>query len=119
MVNEAQGDRLAHYLLENDDKPWYIPTTIKRLLIENAGHKCVICGRPSDRLHIDHINPVANGGRAYLSNLQVLCWQCNLVKSCHGLDPRSYRLGYVIPIRLEDEKLINNKVLEKLEDERA
>lgn len=44
--------------------------------------ECVKChGRPPDvRLHVDHILPVAKGGRSRRENLQLLCDACNLRK---------------------------------------
>ena len=43
------------------------------------GRVCRACGVEDD-LHIDHIQPIAAGGRSVMSNLQVLCRTCNLSK---------------------------------------
>jgi 5-methylcytosine-specific restriction endonuclease McrA len=40
---------------------------------------CLLCGA-LDRLTIDHIVPVSKGGTNSLSNLQVLCNDCNIKK---------------------------------------
>jgi len=40
---------------------------------------CLACGA-TDRLEIDHIIPYSKGGTHEISNLQVLCKQCNLSK---------------------------------------
>jgi hypothetical protein len=45
--------------------------------------QCVICGHDQSdgvKLHIDHIFPVAKGGKTELDNLRVLCDACNLGK---------------------------------------
>lgn len=47
---------------------------------------CCICGNsiysePNLLLEIDHIIPVAKGGRTVENNLQTLCWKCNRAKS--------------------------------------
>lgn len=47
---------------------------------------CRICGNstaiePNLLLEIDHIIPVAKGGRTVEENLQTLCWKCNRAKS--------------------------------------
>jgi len=44
--------------------------------------KCMYCGRRRTKreLHIDHKNPVARGGSNSLSNLQLLCSECNTRK---------------------------------------
>ena len=48
--------------------------------------KCVLCGAAPEidsdvRLHVDHIVPRSKGGSNEMSNLQVLCAECNLGKS--------------------------------------
>ena len=51
---------------------------------------CVICGRSAKdgvKLHVDHIKPVAQGGKTVLNNLRTLCADCNLGKSDH-YDPK-------------------------------
>ena len=45
-------------------------------LIQRDGKKCRICGSQYD-ITIDHIVPVARGGRNTLENLQLLCRVCN------------------------------------------
>ena len=47
---------------------------------------CCNCGNsthkePNLLLEIDHIIPVSKGGRTEETNLQTLCWKCNLTKS--------------------------------------
>ena len=47
---------------------------------------CCNCGNsthvePNLLLEIDHIIPVAKGGRTTEDNLQTLCWKCNRAKS--------------------------------------
>ena len=54
----------------------------------NQGRKCCLCGRtPKDGiiLHVDHIKPRSNYPELELSlsNLQILCEDCNLGKSNH------------------------------------
>lgn len=54
--------RLRHEIMERDD------------------YTCRICGKymPDEvGLHIDHIVPIAKGGKSVPSNLQVLCSKCN------------------------------------------
>lgn len=121
LIMESETNRYAHYLLTIDEKPWYIPKQTREFLIAREDYTCAVCHRRfvADDLHIDHILPVHRGGTAHLGNLQVLCRTCNLQKSSHGLDPASYTRGYVIPIRLDDERVIRDKILDKLEDETA
>lgn len=46
------------------------------------GYRCVKCGRPDSRvyLEIDHIIPIAKGGKSTYDNLQTLCHDCNVRK---------------------------------------
>lgn len=39
---------------------------------------CAECGGPGE--HVDHIVPIARGGRHAIGNLQMLCARCNLSK---------------------------------------
>lgn len=68
---------------------------MKQLVLERDNYTCQICGISRGfldsfipglgdflSLHIDHINPVDNGGTGKEEdNLQVLCWRCNGKKS--------------------------------------
>jgi len=53
--------------------------------------KCQYCGRsaPEVILHIDHINPVANGGDNNILNLITSCFDCNMGKKATPLDDNS------------------------------
>ena len=46
--------------------------------------RCVICGasaKEGAHLHVDHIIPIAKGGKSVPSNLRTLCERCNIGKS--------------------------------------
>ena len=48
-------------------------------------YTCQKCGlsryvEPNLNLHVDHIIPIAKGGKTVKENLQTLCWRCNLSK---------------------------------------
>lgn len=61
----------------------YISPRARYEVMERDGRACQACGvRPEDgaRLQVDHIIPVAKGGRGGIDNLQVLCWDCNIGK---------------------------------------
>lgn len=51
---------------------------IRRLFARCEG-RCTACGS-SDHLHLDHVIPVARGGRHSIGNLTVLCRRCNASK---------------------------------------
>lgn len=49
--------------------------------IDNELHVCTYCQKPlSSSYHIDHIEPLAKGGKHILSNLALACPSCNLSK---------------------------------------
>ena len=63
--------------------------TIPRLLEQQRGF-CAGCScNIRLRFHVDHIMPLARGGRHDPSNLQLLCPPCNLQK--HAKDPLAWR----------------------------
>lgn len=52
-------------------------------ILHRDGFKCQICGRTQAdgvKLHIDHVIPIAKGGKTVKENLRTLCDQCNLGK---------------------------------------
>lgn len=57
---------------------------LRRRIAERDNYTCQICGRympDGVGLQIDHIIPVAKGGKTTPDNLQVLCAECNRKKS--------------------------------------
>lgn len=117
IMRSGEGDRFARYLLQIDEKPWYIPAKTREFLIVKANYTCAICGRIGEMsaFHIDHILPVDRGGTCLYENLQVLCRTCNLQKSNHYLDPASYDMGYVRSYSISSEREILNRVLDAVE----
>jgi 5-methylcytosine-specific restriction endonuclease McrA len=72
----------------------YVPKNIRESIspkirfevLQRDGNQCVKCGASptkdkETRLEVDHIIPVAKGGKNNMSNLQTLCQKCNLGKS--------------------------------------
>jgi HNH endonuclease len=57
-----------------------IPRAVKVTVWQRDGGKCVVCGR-TDKLHFDHIVPIAKGGTSNAAdNIQLLCAHHNLAK---------------------------------------
>ena len=57
---------------------------LRAIVLMRDGARCQLCGaeaRDGAKLHIDHIRPWSKGGETVLSNLRVLCAQCNIGKS--------------------------------------
>jgi hypothetical protein len=66
-------------IMENDP----VPDSLRYRVLKKAGGKCELCGalKQDTTLHIDHIVPRSRGGSNDESNLQILCFKCNLGKS--------------------------------------
>lgn len=53
-------------------------------ILRRDGFRCQICGATQEdgvKLHVDHIIPVAKGGKTEYGNLRTLCEECNRGKS--------------------------------------
>jgi len=81
---DQQKLRTAHSLMraEENGRSTRIPiaTEIRRAVFERDGGHCVECGSNFD-LQYDHVLPVALGGATTVENLQLLCADCNRMKS--------------------------------------
>lgn len=49
---------------------------------QRDGHKCVKC-KSTKSLQVDHIIPIAQGGRTIMSNLWTLCLECHCKRPRH------------------------------------
>jgi hypothetical protein len=58
----------------------YIPVGTKQIVYTRDGGICQCCGS-SQSLEYDHIMPFSCGGTSSVSNIQLLCLQCNRSKS--------------------------------------
>jgi 5-methylcytosine-specific restriction enzyme A len=56
---------------------------LRLLILERDHFKCQLCGKTAKetRLEVDHIVPVARGGKDSLENLHTICFDCNRGKS--------------------------------------
>lgn len=61
-----------------------LSSSLRYDILKRDDFKCTICGRSAKdgiQLHVDHIIPVAKGGKTVPENLRTLCSDCNLGKS--------------------------------------
>ena len=60
-----------------------IPPEVRKYVFERDRYQCKSCGKTKldTQLTIDHIIPLARGGQNDISNLQTLCFTCNLQKT--------------------------------------
>ena len=57
--------------------------SLRYSVLKRDHFRCQICGATQSdgvKLHVDHIVPIAKGGKTELSNLRTLCDRCNLGK---------------------------------------
>jgi hypothetical protein len=71
---------------------------VKKAVFKRDGYICLCCGATED-LTVDHIVPISKGGNNKASNLQTLCFNCNLRKGDSYFD---YRF-------IERKSLLKNK----------
>lgn len=87
-INEKRGN----FYLNND--VWQSICRVERGKVTNKlrffiynrdGYRCQICGRRTRDLEVDHIIPIAKGGKSTPKNLQTLCHRCNYRKGSNVL----------------------------------
>ena len=70
-----------------------VSNKIRFAVYEKYDHSCAKCGRRNVPLEVDHIFPIAKGGKSDFHNLQALCHRCNVLKSdtveAGVVDPRA------------------------------
>jgi hypothetical protein len=66
-----------------------IPKRLRFDVLRRDRYTCQYCGRsaPEVKLHVDHVVPVARGGRTVLENLRAACEDCNLGKGTRSDGP--------------------------------
>lgn len=57
-----------------------VTNKLRFAIYKRDGYRCRYCGRRTDDLEIDHIIPIAKGGKSTYNNLQTLCHRCNIRK---------------------------------------
>ena len=88
LVNELQEVRRTRELQSTtkylrDQERQRMTPDLRYQVLKRDKFRCRGCGATSDTetLHVDHIHPVAKGGKTVIENLQALCQTCNLGKS--------------------------------------
>lgn len=57
-----------------------VSNRLRFAIYKRDGYRCQLCGRKTNNLEIDHIKPIAKGGKTTYDNLQTLCHRCNVLK---------------------------------------
>lgn len=81
---QARLDRLRRIRIKKEDlakaRRNRVPPEVQEFVWQRDEGRCVYCGA-RENLHYDHVIPVAKGGGNDISNIQILCQDCNLRKS--------------------------------------
>ncbi len=86
----------------------YIPTHLRRLVIERAASRCEYCRLSQEgqeaTFHIDHIVPTSTGGETITENLALACVSCSLRKATRqtAIDPQSGKTVLLYNPRSDD-----------------
>ncbi len=83
-VTSSRG--IYEYLFDRQERHLSIrkfSDKIKRAVYEKQGKVCPKCAKhfPLEKMHADHITPWSKGGHTVIDNCQVLCENCNRIKS--------------------------------------
>lgn len=77
----------------------YVPTALRREVIERAGNRCEYCLLPAEVAffphEVDHVVAEKHGGATAIDNLAFACWRCNRHKGTDltSLDPQTRQLS--------------------------
>lgn len=96
---QRRADRYAFWTPVGHVSAADMADKLRHRAAETGELRCYICGQPVDDTcgwHLDHVRPLAAGGRHCLSNLDVACATCNLVKS--DLDLYDPPLDQFVPL---------------------
>jgi 5-methylcytosine-specific restriction endonuclease McrA len=85
----------------------YIPTALRREVIERAGNRCEYCLLPVHVAffphEVDHVVAEKHGGATDTDNLALACWRCNRHKGSDltSFDPQTRRLSPLFNPRMQ------------------
>lgn len=77
----------------------YVPTALRREVIERAGNRCEYCLLPAEVVffphEVDHVVAEKHSGATEINNLALACWRCNRHKGSDltSFDPQTRQLS--------------------------
>lgn len=110
-LNKVPVEKIAY----GDASTWKF---LREKVLELQGTKCLCCGKMEESMHIDHIKPKSRYPHLeyMIDNLQVLCSDCNKVKSY--VDETDYRKAdHLISLirEINGSKLLQRKYVHNFE----
>lgn len=85
---EIMSHCIARYHARIAELPHTLTLDEWRGLLEKYEHKCAYCGKPSQRLHREHVIPASRGGGYTVDNIVPACGSCNSRK--HTMTPDEF-----------------------------
>lgn len=86
----------------------YIPTGLRRAVIERANHRCEYCFLPNSvsfflSHEVDHVIAEKHGGETEPDNLAYACWRCNRHKGTDlgSFDPQTGLFSFLFNPRTQ------------------
>ena len=82
-VSRSRLDRTTYEKLAAVERG-KVSDSLRYDILNRDNFTCVLCGASAKqgvRLHVDHIIPIAKGGKSTPDNLRTLCERCNVGKS--------------------------------------
>jgi ATP-dependent helicase IRC3 len=101
-IFDVEEEEASPVQIGGTELPNILTDEIRQQVYTRDNYQCLCCGKERRRgvsLEIDHILPVAMGGKNVPSNLQTLCRQCNGIK---GVNEISY-LSILSPLNKPKE----------------
>ena len=77
----------------------------KRIVYAKYNGKCAICGQPVKfkKMTVDHKVPLSKGGENAMSNLQLACRSCNLMKADLNMEDFVDKLSNIVWVLPEEQ----------------
>ncbi|MEW2568353.1 HNH endonuclease [Streptomyces sp. NPDC047070] len=88
---EANRARRARYRARKLAAPGGGVSLAEWIILRDSYGCCISCLRTDGPLEPDHVEPLAQGGRDHIDNIQPLCRSCNSSKKDRHVD---YRIGH-------------------------
>ncbi|NER80366.1 MAG: HNH endonuclease [Leptolyngbya sp. SIO1D8] len=85
-----------------------IPSSLRRLVEERAGHCCEYCHLPAAVSffphEVDHVVALKHGGKTAPENLAYACWRCNRYKGTDlgSFDPETGEFSFLFNPRTQE-----------------
>jgi hypothetical protein len=86
----GRAPRCGERFERRDSLPPAVRRALKTAAYRDCDHHCVYCGwvMPFAEATLDHVQPIARGGRSQPGNLVVACGPCNRLKA--DLNPQDF-----------------------------